>query len=341
MNSQIVQYEIEFLNIGDADAILIHLFKGITPYLILIDAGNVGDGKVIKEHIKTHYPDKKTNTGVHVIDLAICTHPDKDHKGGFFDLIEDKEIRIRNFCLTDPAQYLFPDFAGHLNQQILRKIYDHPFSPDENLIELIEDKRINLINGIKGQTISPLNLSIVAPTSDYYREILKDMINDYGIKIYEESDTEIYDEASMISVDDARSVIDEDDDPSPFNASSLVILFKPDDNKKYLFAGDANCTSLTQMLKDFPDLKNIDYLKVPHHGSKHNLNTFIIETLAPQKSIICAKGSKKHPSNAIVSWLSKFGNVYSTHKCNSYIRHTEGIDRQGTIAINPLKMKIK
>lgn len=41
--------------------------------------------------------------------MAICTHPDSDHKDGFFDLLQDDDITIDTFWLTDPAQYLDVD----------------------------------------------------------------------------------------------------------------------------------------------------------------------------------------------------------------------------------------
>jgi beta-lactamase superfamily II metal-dependent hydrolase len=62
------------------------------------------------------------------------------------------------------------------------------------------------------------------------------------------------------------------------------------------------------------EVKSPTILKVPHHGSKHNLTTDIIDKLSPKMSIISAKGSRKHPNSGIVYWLSRHGNVYSTHK---------------------------
>jgi beta-lactamase superfamily II metal-dependent hydrolase len=118
-------------------------------------------------------------------------------------------------------------------------------------------------------------------------------------------------------------------------------LYEPGDGKKLLFAGDANITSLQMMLENHPETKNVDLLKVPHHGSRRNLNTSIIEDLAPQKCYISAAGNKKHPSGQLVYWLAKYGDVYSTHKCNSYIHCQYGNmpQRRNTISVEPLKRK--
>ena len=115
------------------------------------------------------------------------------------------------------------------------------------------------------------------------------------------------------------------------------MLYQPDETTKILIAGDANRASLTQMLKDYPELmEGVSKFKVPHHGSKHNLTTEIIDSLAPRSSVISAKGSMKHPSSAIVYWLSRHCNVYSTHKSNSLI-YGSNINGNAT----PLKAKIK
>jgi len=69
------KYEIDILNVNDADAIIIRCILNGYQYIILIDAGNTSDYATIKNHLKDVY----NNT---YIDLAICTHPDKDHIGG-------------------------------------------------------------------------------------------------------------------------------------------------------------------------------------------------------------------------------------------------------------------
>ena len=88
-----------------------------------------------------------------------------------------------------------------------------------------------------------LPISIVGPSDEYYAEVVWIMVANYGIKTYEDSSKEAYDDAFKIDEDDIESVIDSEEDPSPYNASSLIILYEPGDGKRLLFAGDANTTS--------------------------------------------------------------------------------------------------
>jgi len=335
-----MKYEYEILKLGDADAIFIRHYVNEKPYVVLIDAGNVGDWETIKTHLNTHY---NTNT----INLAICTHPDKDHIGGFFGLLEDEDISISEFWLIDPAKYLDENDIKHYRTRegamnAVRQIFNKPNDESQNLIDILVDRKdIKAKTVIAGTKHSILPLKVVAPIADYYGEVVKNMVVDYECaKVYDDADTTEYDEAEQISVDTAKSSIDTcNDDPSPYNQSSIVLLYEPESGKKVLFTGDTSRASLVQMTKDYPEIKNIDLLKVPHHGSKHNLNSAIIDILQPKTSYVSARGCKKHPSSAVVNYLSKYGNVYSTHKCTGFIHRANNISRPNTKSANPLKNK--
>lgn len=332
------KYEIDFLNVKDADAILIRCFHDDLEYVVLIDAGNVSDWEIIKNKLKNVYE----NT---TIDLAICTHPDKDHIGGFFGLLDDDEITINEFWLIDPAAHIGKDdihrYQNEANAiKAVRKLFNKPGDTSQNLISKIIEKDINGKTVMFGEEHSVIPIKVLAPTEGHYKELVKEMVSDFGIKTYEEVDTSAYDESALPDKNDVKSVIDIDDDPSPYNASSLVLLFEPEEGKKFLFTGDANCASLNNMIENCNgELDNITILKVPHHGSKHNMTTEIIEKLKPEFSIISAKGTKKHPSSGIVYWLSKTGDVYSTHKSAGGLHYSRNVERKGNKSAIPLRKK--
>lgn len=334
-----LKYEYEALKVGDADVILIRHYIGDEQFIVLIDAGNAGDAAMIKKHLNDYY-------GSYYIDLAICTHPDSDHKDGFFGLLQDDDITIETFWLTDPAQYLdVNDIQRYRNEEsaikAVRKIWQKSTDDNLNLIDLALDKCKRVISVADGFKHPKLPISIVGPSDKYYGEVVKTMVADYGIKTYEDSSKEAYDETFKIDEEDIKSVIDNDEDSSPYNASSLIVLYEPGDSKRLLFAGDANTTSLQMMLNKYRWLRNVDFLKVPHHGSRRNLNTSIIENLSPKKCYISAAGNKKHPSGRLVYWLAKYGDVYSTHTCNSYMHCQSATipSRNGAVNLIPLKKK--
>lgn len=335
------KYEYECLVLGDADAIIIRHFQmkdGVEkPYVIVIDAGKDGDGKKVAKHLKENFGNKH-------IDLAICTHPDSDHKDGFFDLLDDNGVTIDEFWITDPAHFLtVDDIKYYKNQEnamrAVREIWNKSTDSSRNLIDEVLLKCTDVYSVKAGDYHSFLPLKVVAPDEKFYAEIVKDMVAKKGVKTYDKSDTLQYDVNAAVDEADAKSVIDECTDDSPTNASSIVLLYEPEEGKKYLFAGDTTQDSL-QLAIDTYHIENIDFLKVPHHGSKHNLTTPIIEKLRPKKSYITASGTSKHPSSAIVYWLSKYGDIFSTHTCHDFLHCAIGLVRNNTKSVDPLKKKM-
>ena len=150
-----------------------------------------------------------------------------------------------------------------------------------------------------------------------------------------DEDNSLYEDVGSFSSFQAKSSIDnEPDDCSPTNAGSIILLFKPVDDCKFLLLGDANRAAIMDAISNNANLAGCK-IKVPHHGSKHNLTSGLIDKLAPSCAIISAKGSQKHPSRGVVHCLSNHCNVYSTHKSKGLF-HTSAPVNNPAI---PLKKK--
>ena len=325
-------YEVHYLDVSDADSIIIRYDDGRKQYIVLIDAGNVEDSAKIKNYIWNHW-----NT--YTIDLAICTHPDSDHKGGFFGLLNDRNITINEFWLNTPddviteeeyyQRYSRRDWLSHC-----RECYAHPTDTQSpNLVSLAQNKCQNVQSAYKGKSHPQIPLSVVGPTKKFYYphaiEILKNN------KKKKDEDNSLYEDVGSFSSFQAKSSIDnEPDDCSPTNAGSIILLFKPVDDCKFLLLGDANRAAIMDAISNNANLAGCK-IKVPHHGSKHNLTSGLIDKLAPSCAIISAKGSQKHPSRGVVHCLSNHCNVYSTHKSKGLF-HTSAPVNNPAI---PLKKK--
>ena len=84
------KYEIDMLDVADADAFLIRFYdENDTPYTVLVDGGRYTDGEKVHEFIRNQY-----NT--YTINLAICTHCDDDHYGGLLWLVENMKNNPSN-----------------------------------------------------------------------------------------------------------------------------------------------------------------------------------------------------------------------------------------------------
>lgn len=325
-------YEVHFLKLGDADSIIL-AYKATefsSLRIALVDAGNVNDPDTIQSEIYNRWRRKD-------VDIAVLTHPDKDHKGGFFNLLQSDDFKIKQFWLCEPwvkhveRESLFhpieyPSYAAS------KFIYNHPEDDKLNLLDLLNDKGVDVVDVYQGYQSDIMPLSVVGPTLDFADRNASIMVSNFK-EVADDEILEMYVDNAEVDEEKIKSVIDsEPDDTSATNMSSLILMFHP--NRKFLLTGDASRASLKAMLIEDIGLFQNCVLKVPHHGSQHNLDTELIDLLKPEQSAICAKGTVKHPNNSVVYWLSKYGNVYCTNK-NGFYYTSEPITHPAT----PLKNK--
>ena len=314
-------FEIEMIAVGAADAILVRYFgENDKEIVILIDAGYKKDGKKIADHINKWTDSKR-------IHLAICTHPDNDHIGGFFYLVDHVPIDL--FWIHDPKKHV-PAIQGlealkesATEDSQLEKSLSHVFENlkhSKSLLSQLDAKGIKRQEPFAGLKYKHAPLTVLGPEKGYYTSLLA-KFRDASI-LLEDSDyfekaeiTEAFNQ--LLKTDEAK--LDDEDDKSPENNSSVIMLFEPE-NKKYLFTSDVGPEALEPVVRQYK-LRNIDWLDVPHHGSKCNFSTHLIKTLNPKLAYISCDGSAHWPSLALVNLLKANGAiVYSTQDGNKLHR---------------------
>lgn len=305
-------FEIHMLSVGAADAMVIRYFIPSTGYefVVLIDAGHQKDGPKIVEHIRAHTTQK-------YIDLAICTHPDADHIGGFSYIV--KNIRIEEFWIHDPSKHkvnakkLLRNLEESDELKKGLKYVVENLRHSNNLIKEIDDAGIERKEPFVGVNHPLIPLMVVGPTQAYYEELLG-RFRDADLLWEEEQLLEKSFEGGQIIAEtmSTQELLDKDDDPSRENNSSVILLFSPD-NRKHLFTSDAGPKALARACEDY-DLSDLEWLDVPHHGSRYNLTSNLIKHFNPKEAFISSDGSKHYPNNAVVAELKKIGSeVHATH----------------------------
>ena len=318
-----MQYEVTIIDVKDADAIVINYHDGNRWWTAVVDAGNVGDANKVKSYVK-HKENNK-----YIIDYAFCTHPDKDHKGGFFELLADSHVEICNFYIRRPDTLMRNDYrrllynVGEL-ENAAKAVYNHPTDSTRNLIDEAI-KHSNLVAPTLGLDVVGMPLMVIGPRPKFFQDACYQMAISFA-ELENETDAENYAEDELPTEEEAKSVMDEVKEESPTNKSSLILLFHPN-GRNFLLAGDACSATLMDAVEDYPQSVPDSALKVPHHGSKHNLTTEVIDMLKPSSAVISAKGSRKHPNRAVVQFLSKHCNVYSTSKSGTLTYQSEPVTR--------------
>lgn len=351
----ITSYQIEMINVNDADAFVVYyITDNKTPHLVLIDAGRYDDGKKVFRHLKNHYDGLP-------VELAIVTHPDEDHFGGFIYLLEqirDKKkgaVSINRFWINDPRNHFGPeDMKRKISLKVLEERLKSVYtSDDKNLLDLIDSLHIQHdevfaitlyrmnrdskgklhLKSVECKPSDQEGFIVMGPFKKYY-DIQSEDFRCNGVVPVKETkeDEDELDEPSFVQTNECYSRVLDDayDDTSCHNKSSIIVLFKPEEGKKYLFTGDASVESFNAMRMSHQNLcKDVYWLKVPHHGSKHNMNTDWIKHFNPKKAYISTARVGKFLNQCTINALKKNGcKVVSSHKSGgTYIVNNDCMGR--------------
>ena len=353
---KIVDYHIEMLSVGAADCFIIHYTDNDqNNYIILVDSGNYNDDESILQHLRETYRYENLT-----INLAIVTHPDDDHYGGFVKMLEklknrdNDSIPIDKFWLNNPQNHITTkQVENNITPQTLQKRVAKLFDQgDSNLLDLISELNIpteekfaksKTIRGLLGNQSFTyvcrerefLGFTVVGPTESYFKELAPQLRYD-NLKGYkydsEEDESDFKPDSKCLS----KALDAANDDPSKHNQSSLMFVFEPEKNVKYLFCGDAGEDAFCNIPKThLNEIHNVYWMKVPHHGSKHNLTSNIINYCHPKIAYISTEKQGHYLNQCTINALKAIGCcVYSNHKNHTHILHHDG-EREGYGPINP------
>jgi beta-lactamase superfamily II metal-dependent hydrolase len=350
-----MRYEIEMLDVKAADAFLIHYVEDNgCSHIIMVDSGNYSDADKIIRHIRAYYDTVKINnwTG-YVIDYAVVSHPDDDHIGGFVHMLENirdgrlKDFRFNAFWINDPTKHEFvpDDVVGVRTQKTLdaklKSVYDYKEDASKNLLDLIDLVGVWREEAFAREFMRSPKITILSPTVEYYESLLPKFRNrlkfHWALEALEENgyseDNDTSDTQSL-----SRTLDNASDDNSAHNQSSIVFLLETDNGKKYLFTGDAGRDAFNHVPQELlGSFKGVDWMKVPHHGSKHNLDSSIIKHVNPKVAYISTEKTGKYLNLCTVFALKKNNTeVYSTSQNRSSVRHGAIKTRNGWTKMAPM-----
>ena len=321
--------EIDMLKVSQGDALVVRYVNPRTgaEWVGVIDGGRTNeDGDLVAQHVATYTTTQKIN------DL-ICTHPDADHIGGLTRVVQ--RLAVDRAWIHDPGKHIdFNDLTYRLKQRsylsAAKKIY-RSMEQCSDFLKLLDMQGIARAEPFAGAVAG--GLEIVGPREGYYEELLQNFDDLEGIFVEDERQEAVTEEQRVKSAPD--EVIDEDNTTSAENNSSVICRLTYDGDI-YLFTGDAGVPALENAILDY-DISNIQWLDAPHHGSKHNVCSSILDSLQPGATYFSAQGTRKHPSRAVINALKRRGcRCYSTHKNGSLRHRRDAPQRQGWTTAEPL-----
>jgi beta-lactamase superfamily II metal-dependent hydrolase len=330
-------YEVDYIPVGDGErggnaiALRFGVLDGPEKrqHVVVIDGGTKESGELLVKHINNFY-------GTNEVDIVISTHSDQDHASGLCVVLEN--MKVGALLMHKPWEHgeeiknFFKN--GRITASGLEEKLEKSLQNASDLESLAKKKGVPIYEPFQGGTWRNI-LHVLGPSKDYYEVLLphfKDMPAPKAslgifaplIKVAEEAVNWIQDQMGIDLLQD------DDDSTSASNNTSTIILFNLDGHK-LLFTGDAgktallNAISYAESLPEPISLSDLRLLDVPHHGSKRNISSKILNKIKATTAFISApKDSDKHPAKKVTNALQKYGaSVYVTRGI-PLLHHNEG-----------------
>lgn len=269
---------VKFLKAGSGDCILIQ-HKGQN---ILVDGGN--DPLYLRNEIAT------ISSNNQHIDVLIITHHDDDHISGIIDLLKsdiakDCEGFIKRVIFNSPRKIqekINIDKNNNLSYKQAFKVEELLHNLKYNWDSVNEDSDSIEIDGTKLRFLSPSTHDLQEYSENKGAYLAGDFKCDWN--------------ATMSALE--KHIDDASLDKSQSNRTSIVMLLESS-GQRILLTGD--CTPdrlkivLDKLIKEqgTGTSLELDYVKLPHHGSYRSLSKEILEKINCSKFII-STNSKKH-----------------------------------------------
>ncbi len=319
--------------------------------VIIVDGGYADTATDLKLHLKKYY-NCEWGGKIH-IDGVFLTHPDLDHVSGLVSLLEDDEIQVGCIVASLPWRTINPKWFKdeRITPNSLGKRLEDAFTKLKELHELAEKKGIEWMypEDYYGKSLScgDAEFLVLSPEKGFYNTCIAncpntpkpaDYVRQMGIQVQTVS------RKSEEKYVEGEIEWNKDETTSPINESSLVFALKYD-RFCGLFCGDAGKEALQCVIKfannNAIDLKEVNFIKMPHHGSRKNITPEIMDEIGMKDCacfISCVNGDEgHHPSKRLVNMLlEKSFRVYSSS--GTKIKHGVG-DVPARVGWNTIKSK--
>ena len=354
-------HEIDFLAVGDhkrsGDAIALRYGDGHTYSIHVIDGGDQAAGVQMVKHIRKYYGNPS------YIDAVTCTHGDDDHSSGLREVV--KAFNVRGIWMNRPWMYArliiddFKDRRMTVDSLVGRLREEYPILVE--IEEIAEERGIEIHEAFQGGTVGAF--TILAPSRERYLQLIPEFSRTPEQAASHQSHSSVWtnplakvaqpvlDAVKWVAETWGLETLEENVETSASNESSVVQLAQLD-GKRILLTGDAGVIALGEAA-DYAEvhgcpLPGIDFVQVPHHGSRHNVSPSSLDRwLGPRlpdggsRGTIAyasvAKATKTHPRKKVVNaFIRRGAKVYAT-KGTSVWHHRGTPLREGWGPVNPLE----
>lgn len=227
------------------------------------------------------------------IELVILTHPQADHYEGLISVF--REYKVDTFMANSLD-------SGNEGYRVLKSE--------------VGGRQARVINPLKGMSMGMglIRLDILHPS----REFLASNTTPLGNSL---TKSEIGEFTQVLGASTTKL------DPNEFSVQ-VLLSFK---DFKALFTGDASPELSNTVAEELAlsASRRVNYLKVPHHGSRNGLSENLLSILSPGVAVISdgKNNTYGHPHKETLDLLEKYKvTTYRTDEIGDIIIETDGFD---------------
>ncbi len=345
-------FEIDFLSVGDhqsGDAITLRYSLNGRSLVHVVDGGFLDDGEHVMTHLRKYY-------GGNEVSHVVLTHPDADHAGGLEAVLKECEAPSRSVLwMLRPWLYAaelrdhFPQFltVAHL-KRALREAYPNV----AKLEEIAKRRGIPIREPFQRARIG--EFTVLAPSKARYLQLIRDS-EKTPAQVTRSPGTGLLDAFRLAGTQSthyakaAWGVEAFSDEPTSAENEMSVVQFARLCDESILLTGDAGRGGLSEAADFAPSiglrLPGINRFDVPHHGSRRNLSTDVLDRwLGPRlltrplpgsqpqfRAFISANSDDQdHPRRAVVRGLIHRGGdvLKPSGKRGAYLRTSKNAPRR-------------
>lgn len=327
-------FRIEMLPAGHGDSLLISYGEPDAPHYILIDGGpyyfyaNKSKKELGKHQKLRHRLGQLARSGAK-LELMVVTHIDGDHIEALVKWIgsQPKTLPFKDLWFNG-RQHLESGWLGVPEGEFLAKLiamhklpWNKKFDGDAVVCHPDHVVKKSLTGGMKLTILSPSRENLVKLRTEWDDVLEEEKLDtDDPEAILERLGKNkrlrpeplavgwLGEEVDVDQLADAEF----DEDATAPNGSSIAFLAEYQD-KAVLFTGDAHpstlITSISQLLRErHLSSLPLDAFKIPHHGSRNNLNNDLLKLLECRRYLISTNGSYyHHPDREVIARILKYG----------------------------------
>lgn len=327
--------EVDFLAVEtgkSGDAITVRSAVNGVQYINIVDGGFTDMGENIVDHIGVNYDNQA------YVDNVVLTHPDGDHAKGLKYVLEN--MIVGALWMNRPWLYvheLLPRFKNCTSSEWLKNKLRAEYPNLVDLEEIAERKGVPILEAFQGTAIG--HFIVLGPSKKRYLDLVVD--SDRTPEPAVATTASILASLSRLTetvFKTAANLVKAAWGEETFSASETscendmsLVQYANFGGTKVLLTGDAGRGTLAEAADYAPSvglaLPGIDRFQVPHHGSRRNVSTELLDRwLGPrlntrvtpgaetlQAFISSAKADPDHPRKAVERAIHhRGGKVYAT-----------------------------